>query len=283
MDPASFEVTRRRKRAKTDRIDVDKLLRLLIRHHLGEKKVWSVVRVPSEEAEDHRQLHRELEVLSRERTRHVNRIRGLLASVGIREIQLGRKFVDTLAALRLWDGRRLPPALHCRLLREWKRILMIQQQQRDLREELTEILEQWESPEADQVRRLAGLRGIGPSSAWLLVMELFGWRDLKNRRQVGALAGLTPTPHASGDVDREQGISKAGNRLVRARAVELAWCWLRFQPQSALSQWFNQRFGPGTGRMRRVGIVALARRLLVVLWRYAEHGIVPDRAVVKAA
>ncbi len=282
VDPASFEVTRRRKKVKTDRIDVGKLLRLLIRHHLGEKKVWSVVRVPSEEAEDHRQLHRELEVLTRERTRHVNRIRGLLAIVGIREIQLGRNFVDALEAVRLWDGRRLPPALHCRLLREWERILVIEQQQRDLRKELKEILEEWESPEADQLRRLAGVRGIGASSAWLLVMELFGWRELKNRRQVGALAGLTPTPYASGDVDREQGISKAGNRLVRVRAVELAWAWLRYQPQSALSQWFNRRFGSGSGRMRRVGIVALARRLLVALWRYAEHGIVPENAVVKA-
>lgn len=282
VDAASLEVARRRKRAKTDRIDVAKLLRLLIRYHLGEVKVWSVVRVPSVEAEDHRHLQRELDTLTRERTRHVNRIRALLTTVGIGEIKIRKDFVKQLDALRCWNGARLPPALHCRLVREWERMQVVENQRRELRQERETVLEGWESKEADQIRRLAGLRGIGVGSAWLFVMELFGWRELRNRRQVGALAGLTPTPYASGDLNREQGISKAGNKLVRRRIVELAWCWLRYQPQSALSRWFAKRFAASGKRMRRVGIIALARKLLVALWRYADQGVVPEGAVVTA-
>lgn len=283
IDAASLEVARRRKRAKTDRIDVAKLLRLLIRYHLGEHKVWSVVRVPSVEAEDHRQLQREIDTLTRERTRHVNRIRGLLMTVGVREIKFNKRFLEQLDGLRLWDGSRLPPALHGRLIREWERIERVDEQRKELRQERKAILEHWQSKEADQIRRLASLRGIGVGSAWLFVMEMFAWRELKNRRQVGALAGLAPTPFASGDLQREQGISKAGNKLVRRRIVELAWCWLHYQPQSTLARWFAQRFANAGRRMRRVGIIALARKLLVALWRYADRGIVPEGAVVVAA
>lgn len=283
VDSASFEVSRRRKRAKTDRIDVAKLLQLLIRYHLGERKVWSVVRVPSVEVEDQRHLQRELDVLTRERTRLVNRIRALLVTVGVRDIKLTKTFAKQLMDLRLWNGSRLPPALHCRLLREWERIQKIEEQRLELRQERAAILEEWESPEADQVRLLASLRGIGVGSAWLFVMELFAWRELRNRREVGAIAGLAPTPFASGELDREQGISKAGNKLIRKRAVELAWCWLRYQPQSALSQWFTERFANNGKRMRRIGIVAVARKLLVALWRYATQGIVPQDAVIVAA
>jgi len=283
VDAASIEVARRKRRAKTDRIDVDLLLGRLVRYDLGERKVWSVVHVPSDETEDERHLHRELEVLTRERTRLVNRIRGLLAGVGVRDVHLDRHFAERLGELKLWDGNPLGSALHCRLLREWERVELLERQIAAIHEERVETLEHSESGEMQQVRSLSGLRGIGIDSAWLLVMEMFGWRGLRNRREVASLAGLAPTPYASGDLQREQGISKAGNYRVRVRAVELAWCWLRYQPRSVLSRWYEKRFGSGGARLRRVGIVALARKLLVALWRFLDQGLIPEGAVFKTA
>jgi len=282
VDSASIEVARRKRRAKTDRLDVDKLVRLLERYDLGEHKVWSVVNVPSDESEDQRHLHRDLEVLTREHTRGVNRIRGLLATVGVRNVRIGGNFPQTLANLRLWDGHPLGSTLHCRLLREWERLEVVERQIAAARQEREDTLEHSDTRETQQVRELARLRGIGVDSAWLFVMELFGWRQLHNRRQVAGLAGLAPTPFASGDLDREQGISKAGNYRVRVRAIELAWMWLRLQPRSALSRWYKKRFALGGARMRRVGIVALARKLLIALWRFADQGIVPAGAILNA-
>jgi transposase len=281
VDSASIEVNRRMKRAKTDRLDADKLLTMLMRYHLGEKKVWQVVTVPDEKAEDRRHLHRELAALKVERTRHINRIKGLLAGQGV-SMPVKADFLDRLEVLRLWNGNTLANGLYARLVREYKRIELINQQIRELEADRREILRTSPRADIEQVRQLKALRGIGINSAWLFVMEFFSWRAFRNRREVGALAGLTPTPHQSGGTNREQGISKAGNRYIRAIAIEIAWCWLRFQPDSQLSGWYQQRFGHGSSRVRRIGIVALARKLLIALWRYLETGIPPEGAVLQS-
>lgn len=280
VDSSSIEVNRRAKRVKTDALDVRKLVAMLVRYDGGERKVWSVVHVPSVEEEDNRHLHRELDTLRVERTRATNRIQGLLASQGVR-LLVTKDFLDQLKEARLYDGRPVPPALHCRLVREYARVELLDAQIRELERDRTELVKEWEGPEAEKVRQLLQLRGIGINSAWLFVLEFFGWRRFTNRRQVGALAGLTPTPYQSGQQSRDQGISKAGQKLVRHLAVEIAWGWLRFQPRSRLALWYQERFGGGGSRLRRIGIVALARKLLIALWRYLETGVVPEGALVK--
>lgn len=197
-------------------------------------------------------------------------------------MKVGPDFLAHLDRVRLWDGSPLPPALRARLEREWERKALVEEQIRQYRALCREALKQSESESVEQVRRLMQLRGIGENVSWLLVHEFFAWRRFENRRQVGALAGLVPTPYRSGEMDREQGISKAGNRRVRRMMIELAWCWLRFQPDSELSLWFERRYGSGTPRSRRVGIVALARKLLVALWRYLDQGVIPEGAILKA-
>ena len=281
VDSASIEVNRRRRRAKSDRLDVGKLLYQLVRYRAGERKVWSVVHVPTEAAEDGRQVHRELLTLKRDRTRVTNRIKGLLANQGV-VFELGADFPAVVPQVRRWDGSSLPPGLGARLAREWAKVALLTEQIRHLEAERRERLRTAVAPEVDQVRQLLRLRGIGENSAWLYVLEFFGWREFRNRREVGGLAGLTPTPYQSGEQSREQGIAKAGNRYIRAMAIEIAWGWLRFQPESALSQWYQARFGHGSSRVRRIGIVALARRLLVELWRYLETGALPAGAALKA-
>ena len=281
VDAASIEVPRRARRAKTDRMDVGKLLTMLIRYDCGEKKVWSVVNVPSLEAEDKRHLHRELASLKTDRTRHVNRIKGLLVGQGVR-LPVGRNFLERLAGSRLWDGSPLPGGLRARVEQEYAGLLFVQQQIKMLEAERRRLIRESDDPSVEKVRRLMRLKGIGENSAWLFVMEFFGWRDFHNRREVGSLAGLTPTPYKSGDESREQGISKAGNRPIRAMVIEIAWGWLRHQPQSDLSRWFWKRFGHGSKRMRKIGIVALARKLLIALWRYLEYGEMPAGAELKA-
>jgi transposase len=280
VDSSSIEVDRRAKRAKTDRIDVGKLLNMLIRYHSGEEKVWRVVHVPSVEAEDMRHLHRQLRTLKVDRTRYICRIKGLLATQGL-SVPIHVDFLDTLAAARLWDGSLLPPGLRARVEREYASLRYTEQQIKELEIERDELIEISKHPSIEKVRQLMRLRAIGPNSAWLFVMEFFGWRQFRNRREVGGLSGLTPTPYQSGEESREQGISKAGNRPVRAMAIEIAWCWLRYQPDSELSLWFYERFGNGGKRMRKVGIVALARKLLVALWRYLETGEIPAGAQLK--
>ena len=280
VDAASIEVPRRAKRAKTDRLDVGKLLTMLIRFDCGEKKVWSVVHVPSVEAEDKRHLHRELATLKTDRTRHINRIKGLLVGQGVR-IPVGTDFLERLDTVRLWDGSPLPGGLRSRLELEYACLQFVQQQIKELEAERKKAIRTSTDPSVEKVRQLLRLRVIGENSAWLFVMEFFGWRKFRNRREVGPLAGLTPTPYQSGDESREQGISKAGNRPIRAMVIEISWGWLRFQPQSELSRWFQRRFGQGSKRMRKIGIVALARKLLVALWRYLEYGEIPPGAQLK--
>jgi transposase len=281
VDSSSIEVNRRARRAKTDKMDLGKLLKMLMRYDTGEGKVWSVVRVPTVEQEDSRQLHRELGALRGERTRHINRIKGLLASYGVR-MRVGADFLDRLESRRLWDGRPVPLGLKKRLVREYERLGMVKGQIKQVEAEQADLVKTSESPDVEMVRQLLCLRGIGINSSWLYTMEFFGWREFRNGREVGALAGLTPTPHQSGDEAQERGISKAGNRHIRAMAIQIAWAWLRWQPDSKLSRWYQQRFADGSPRLRRIGIVALARKLLVDLWRYVEDGIIPEGAQLKA-
>ena len=280
VDASSIEVNRRSKHAKTDPIDAGKLLNLLCRYHGGERKVWSVVHVPAVADEDRRQLHRGLKDLQRQRTECSNRIRGLLASVGL-SAEVDAKFRTVLDELRDWADQPVPVGLRGRILQEYTVWETLQRQERDAANEQERRLREGQEPYLDQVRRLMGLAAVGVRGAWILVTELFAWRGIKNGKQLGALVGLTPVPYDSGKSQREQGISKAGNKHVRGLIVELAWLWLRWQPGSALSVWYDQRFGQGNKRARKVGIVALARKLLIALWRYVAHGELPAGAVEK--
>lgn len=281
VDSSSIEVNRRRRRTKTDRLDARKLVTMLLRADAGEQHVWSVVHVPTVPDEDRRQVHRELLFARRDRGRHTNRIKGLLAAQGVPLARL-TEFPTHLVKARLWNGDPLPALLRARLQREWDTVQQYTLRIRALKKERRALLKAIDDPAIAQVRQLHQLMGIGIDSAWLYVMEFFAWRQFRNRRQVGALAGLTATHYQSGDLQHEQGISKAGNRWVRALMINTAWAWLRFQPQSALTQWYQTRFGTGSGRVRKIGIVALARKLLIALWRYLETNTVPEGAVLRA-
>ena len=365
VDSSSIEVNRRKRRAKSDGLDVRKLLSMLLRFHQGEREVWRVVHVPSVEAEDQRHLHRDLESLKQERAsttarikglrssqglrlttlnklpeqldalrlwdgaplpsglrprllrvyahhqflseqiaaleaedqRHLHRdleslkqerasttarIKGLLSSQGLRLTTLN-KLPEQLDALRLWDGASIPSGLRHRLLRVYAHHQFLSEQIAAVEAERRALLETAHETSLEKIRQLMQLKGIGINGAWLLVMEFFGWRDFKNRREVGGLAGVTPTPYQSGEGAREQGITKSGNRHVRWMTTELAWSWLRYQPESALSCWFRERFGSGGKRLRRIGIVAVARKLLIALWRFLKSGVLPAGAVLKEA
>jgi transposase len=284
LDPSSIEMPRRARQAKTDRLDLERLMRVLIRHDGGEPRVCSVVHPPSPEQEDARRLSRERDRLIGERTAHGNRIKGLLHGQGVRELQPRRKdFLAQLAEARTGDGRAVPARLVAEIRREHARLGLLGEQ---LAEVEGEMAAQRDAAAPDsrarQVTHLLGLKSIGPISGETLVNEVF-WRDFRNRRQVGAYFGLVGTPFDSGQSSREQGISKSGNGRARTLAVELSWLWLRHQPDSALSLWFKQRVGDQKGRVRRIAIVALARKLMVALWRFLTLGLVPDGAIVRAA
>jgi transposase len=279
VDSASIEVDRRKRRVKCDRLDAIKLLTMLIRWHRGEATVWRVVRIPTAADEDRRQLHRELIDLKAQRTEQSNRIKGLLASLGL-SILVDKKLPQRLEVLHQWDGAPVPPALRQRIGREYQRWELAGRQIDELEAQRMEQIRGNERRDVEQVRQLLGLKGMGVNGAWLLVQEVFGWRQICNRRELASLAGLAPTPYASGKSKHEQGISKAGNRRVRWMMIELAWGWLRYQPTSTLSVWFRKRFGAGNSRLRKVGIVALARKLLIALWKYLETGEVPAGAEV---
>lgn len=282
VDSASIEVSRRKRRVKTDRIDGKKLHQQLFRFDHGEKDALSVVNVPSESDEDLRRIHRERGRLKKERTSLVNRIRGQLNTQGIflRSLQGLRA---KLPELRCWDGQPLPPHLRDELGRSCERLETLQAHLRQVEGTQRRLLDSSKDKSVEKVRMMASLRGVGCCSAWVLVGEFFGWREFRNRRQVGAAAGLTGSPYSSDGCQTEQGISKAGNVRLRTLMVELAWLWLRYQPDSALSKWFHDRWSSGAKRNRRVGIVALARKLLVALWRFVDFGEVPDGARLKVA
>jgi transposase len=283
VDPASIEVNRRMRRAKTDRLDAQKLLTMLMRYWLhGEKTLWSVARVPGEEDEARRRHHRNEERLKKERRQHLVRMKSLLVLHGVCVSRLPKDWSE----VKDWRGRPLPAEAIRELEQERARLDLVKRQLEVL-EEMRQVRLQAarKGAEATSAERwavkLSGVKGVGEDTAWKLAHEFFGWRKFRNRREVGGAAGLTGSPYSSGDSQREQGISKAGNARGRHLMTELAWRWLQFQPGSALAQWYAKRFGEGTGRMRRVGIVALARKLLVALWRYGAQGVVPEGALVK--
>src|SRR5215831_7766240 len=281
VDASSIEVNRRQRRAKTDRMDVEKLVRQLVRYWRGEQDVWRVVRVPSPEAEDRRQQHRELEVLKEERKRHRVRIQSLLFTQGI-DVSVGRDFLKKLDQFRCWNQQPIPAQMKRRIEDEYHRLQLVEAQIRENQKARAEQVKLATNDAVmEKVRKLHHLVSIGLGSSWIFVMELFGWRRFQNRREVAGAVGLTPTPYNSGDSVREQGISRAGNGRVRKLAIEIAWCWLRLQPDSKLSRWYKHRFGGGGARMRRIGIVAMARRLVIDLWRYLESGTVPEGAILR--
>jgi transposase len=279
VDASSIEINRRARRAKSDAIDVGKLLVMLMRYHGGERDLWSVVNVPAPEDEDRRQPDRDRAQLVRERTEHVNRIKGLLANLGL-GAEVDGRLLERVDAMRQWDGSPVPTELRGRIARELERWRLVDAQLGELGNRQRREVRDDGVAHVELVRRLLDLKGVGPVTAWTLVREVFGWRRIKNRRELASLVGLDPTPYQSGDSHREQGISKAGNRRVRWALVELAWMWLRHQPDSELSLWYQRRFGSGNARARKVGIVALARKLVVALWKYLEQGEVPAGATI---
>lgn len=283
VDSASILVERRRRRAKSDRLDVQKLAPMLFRYHNGERKVWRVVRVPGEEAEDQRHLQRSLVRSKAERNRVASRIRGLLKTQGVdlARVRIVRLAEEDLARLRGWKRKALPPGLQGRLGVEVQRLQLTLGQIRSQKKERAELLKHGSDARVKIVRQLMLLKGIGINGGFTLSNELFAWRTFSNRKEVGGSAGLTPTPFNTGGSPREQGIGKDGNSLVRALMIELAWGWLRWQPQSGLSLWFEGRFGPAGKRARKIGIVAVARKLLIQLWRFVETGEVPPGAKLK--
>ena len=283
IDPASLQVDRRLRRVKTDRIDTERLLRSLMAYLRGEPKVWSVVRVPSVAEEDARRLHRERDRLICERVQHVNRIKGLCALQGIYDFHpLRPQAMARLEQLRTAQGGALPPRLKSEIKRELHRLEVVVEMIATLEAERDAIVEDEASTHvnAEKIQALHKLKAIGPEFAAVLVGEIFH-RDFNNRRQLASYVGYAPSPFRSGNVAHDQGISKAGNRKGRTTGIELAWLWLRYQPDSDLSVWFRARVGTVKGRIRRIAIVALARKLLVALWRYLETGLVPRGAVLK--
>jgi transposase len=283
VDPASIAVNRRHRRPKTDAIDGELLLRTLMAWSRGERQVCAMVQPPSPEAEDRRRLSRERGRLIKERIQHVNRIKGLLACQGVRDYEpLHRDRRARLGELMTGDGRCLPARLRAELEREIARLEQCLAQLTQVERERDALMAEVAACDPDAVpATLLRLRGIGPELASLLWLEgLF--RRFDNRRHLAAYAGLTPSPWQSGGTAREQGIAKSGNPRLRRAMIELAWFWIRHQPGSALSRWFVERVGAARGRVRRISIVALARKLLVALWRYVGNGIVPEGAVFKA-
>lgn len=283
VDAASIAVARRHRRAKTDGIDGETLLRTLMAWARGERRVCSMVRAPSPEEEDRRRLTRERGTLVKERIQHTNRVRGLLSGQGVRGYDpLRRDRFERLEALRTGDGRELPPMLKAEIRRELYRLALVTTQLAAVERERDALVRTESEEPNNPAALLLKFKGIGPEFASLLWLEAL-FRSFGNRRQVAAYGGLAPSPWQSGGVERDQGISKSGNRRLRKTMIELAWMWLRHQPDSALSRWFHARVGAAKGRVRRIAIVALARKLLVALWRYVTQGVVPEGAVFKAA
>jgi transposase len=283
FDPSSIAVDQRARRAKTDRIDGEQTLRTLMAHCRGEPRVVRIVRAPSPEQEDARRKSRERDRLVKEQTSHINRIKGLLRLLGIYEANPYRRdWPDWLKEQRNWDGQPVPTELLAELEREHARLMLVRKQI----DELSKAKVTAEAPAAvvqmaEQTKRLQQLKGLGPVFATTLAHEVF-YKDFSNRRQVASYCGLTPSPWQSGRMDREQGVSKAGNGRARTAAIELAWLWLRHQPDSPLSQWFREHTVKATSRIRRIAIVAVARKLIVALWRYLTTGLVPEQALMKA-
>ena len=282
VDPASVATSRRRRRAKTDRIDGEALVRALLAYKRGEPRVCAMVKAPTPQEEDRRRVCRERKVLIVERVQHVNRVKGLLFCQGItgyKPLQRDRR--ERLEELQTGDSRPLPDHLKAQLRRELDRIELLMEQIKAVEAERDALLAREHAVALAPAAMLLDIKGIGPEFAGILWAEgLF--RHFANRRQVAAYAGLAPTPWQSGSVDREQGVSKAGNPRLRTTLIQLAWLWVRHQPRSALSLWFEERVKRNGGRLKKTMIVALARKLLVALWKYVSAGVVIEGAVFKA-
>ena len=278
VDSASIEVNRRARRAKTDRLDALKLVRMLVRVCFGERRVWSEVRVPSVADEAARQVSRERTALTQEQTRLVNQLRGWLATWGCR--LPARRPAGWWTTVRDWAGATLPAAVQARLARAETRLAGLEAQIAEI--ETAQQLAMTAAAPASAVRQLVQLKGVATTSASVLLDEGLVWRSFRNRRQIGGILGFAPTPYDSGETEREQGISRAGNARLQAISIQLAWHWVRWQPQSALTQWYRAHFGKGK-RARRIGIVAVARKLVIALWRYVTSGRVPEGAILKVA
>lgn len=282
VDAASIAVARRHRRAKTDAIDGEMLLRTLMAWGRGERRVCSMVRAPSPQDEDRRRLTRERGTLLKERIQHTNRIGGLLGGQGIQDYNpVRRDRFERLEMLRTGDGRELPAMLKAEICRELDRIALVTMQLAAVERARDTLIRTDAEERNNPAALLLKLKGLGPEFASLLWLEAL-FRSFGNRRQVAAYAGLAPSPWQSGNVERDQGISKSGNRRLRKTMIELAWFWLRHQPDSELGRWYQARVGAAKGRIRRIAIVALARKLLVALWRYVTQGVVPEGAVFKA-
>lgn len=281
IDSSSIEVNRRKRRAKSDGLDAPKLTNLLARYRLGEKDAFKVVRVPSEVEEDRRHWHRELKTLKDDRTRISARLRSLLKLHGIRHRGALPGLGERLGQLRDWKDEPLPEVILGRLRRETERWEDLTERIEKLDQQRREWLKAHHHPVWEMVMQLMKVKGIGIETAWYLTLELFGWRHFDNRRQLAALAGISPTPYGSGDSSREQGINKASNSQMRAVLIEMAWCWVRYQPHSALSRWWQQRFSQAGKRARKIGIVAVARKLLIALWKFVRFGEIPEAANLK--
>lgn len=280
VDSSSITVDRRQRQAKTDRLDAEKLLRLLVRHGQGECGVWKVVHVPTAEVEDARHTERAIDSLVTDRTRLRNRLRGLLAQQGIRT-PLTSRFGEQLPHLVDGTGRPVLVGMQRRLAAAWRHLTWVEHALRAARQAQRAEVRTGATAAAARAARLQQLRGIQYGSALVLAKELFA-RDLRNRREVGALSGLVSVPYQSGQAARDQGIARGGLRHIRGRIVELAWVWIKWQPTSALTRWYQRRFAAGGARWRRIGIVAVARKLLIALWRYSEQGVVPAGAKLRA-
>ncbi len=283
VDPASIATSRRRRRAKTDRIDGEALLRTLLAYKRGEPRVCAMVKAPTPEEEDRRRLCRERKVLIAERVKHVNRIKGLLFCQGVSGYQpLHRDRQRRLDELRTGDGRPLPKHLKVQISRELDRLELLLEQIKAVEAERDALLAAHQAVARAPAAMLVDIKGVGPEFAAILWSEgLF--RHFDNRRQIGSYAGLAPTPWQSGSIDREQGVSKSGNPRLRTTLIQLAWLWLRHQPQSTLALWFEERVKRNGGRHKKTTIVALARKLLVALWKYVTAGVVIEGAVMKTA
>jgi transposase len=282
MEPTSILVNRRSRHAKTDRLDAQGLLRVLVAYRRGDHHVCSVVRVPSPEEEDAKRQHREREHLVQERVRIGNRIQALLATQGIRKRLSLRSWDRDLKALQTGDGRPLPLHLHAELNRLRRRLVMTLEMIREVEAEREqELVEKKNDPATDTIRALCRIRGIGKNVATVLTREVF-YRSFSNRRQIASYVGLAPMPFQSGEVDRDRTISRAGNPRARTTIIQFAWLWLRYQPDSALARWFRERVGNLQGRTRRIAIVAMARKLLIAIWRYVSSGIIPEGAQIAA-
>jgi transposase len=285
VDPASIATSRRRRRAKTDKIDGEALVRALLAYKRGEPRVCAMVRAPTPDEEDRRRVTRERKTLTAERIQHINRIKGLLFAQGVDEYEHGHRDRRTrLDELKTGDGRPLPTHLKAQIRRELDRLELVLEQLKAVEAERDDLLS-LASPQAVGEPRpaimLMALKGVGAEFAGILWSEgLF--RHFANRRQVAAYAGLAPTPWRSGSIDREQGVSKAGNPRLRTTMIQLAWLWLRHQPGSALSGWFRERVARHGGRVRKTAITALARKLLVAFWKYVTAGVVIEGAEMTA-